>query len=416
MIRTISFAGPLLACLFLLVKSQQASELDHSAVPISTEPNDVDSTSDASDTGVTESADQEPSNATRDGEFNEIAPSEHDLPPLSPEMIALRDRIRRCLEFYFTRNLNSRDHSVWSIMHAFIGFGVDTQIDVGGPGGKRVNAISWLCGNRPCRGVRLLYSINGQLRASVGPGLQGHDGQFLAMLAQSRVKMDYPLIVDGKQFTVADLVELEKSTCRPYSELTFKLIGLVHYLDIEATWKNDRGTDWDLPRLIKHELAQPINGATCGGTHRMMGFSYAVRKRERRGQPVNGQWRRAQKFVQDYHTYTFRLQNPDGSFSTNYFRGRANRADTERRLETTGHILEWLVFSLPKEELREPKTVLAVQYLTELLDENRYRTWPDGPRGHALHALALYSERVFGDLPGQRRMQLARANRGQRSQ
>ena len=26
--------------------------------------------------------------------------------------------------------------------------------------------------------------------------------------------------------------------------------------------------------------------AACGGTHRMMGFSYAVRKREQRGEPI----------------------------------------------------------------------------------------------------------------------------------
>ena len=51
----------------------------------------------------------------------------------------------------------------------------------------------------------------------------------------------------------------------------------------------------------------------------MTGFSYAVRKREQRGEPIEGQWLRAKKFVDDFHEYTFKLQNPDGSFSTEWF-------------------------------------------------------------------------------------------------
>ena len=34
--------------------------------------------------------------------------------------------------------------------------------------------------------------------------------------------------------------------------------------------------------------------------------------------------------------------------------------------------------------------------------QNRDHDWEIGPRGHALHALALYDERVFGSKPGDR--------------
>ncbi len=276
---------------------------------------------------------------------------------------------------------------------------------------KRVNAIGYLCYNGICNGQQLFYTSNGKIQARIGPGVQGHPGQFLAMLAQSRVKTDYPLLIEGQRFTVADLIQYEKETCRPKTELTFKLIAFMHYLKSDDRWKSNDGQIWDLPRLIKEELAQPIVGAACGGTHRMTGFSYAVRKREQRGEPFTGQWERAKIFVDDFHEYAFRLQNPDGSFSTDWFAGRADNGPPSRRLETTGHITEWLAYSLDKEKLVEPRMVKSVSYLTNLLIEHRDEKWGIGPLGHGLHALAMYDERIFAGQPGSRAVELAGARK-----
>src|SRR5205085_490231 len=103
----------------------------------------------------------------------------------------------------------------------------------------------------------------------------------------------------------------------------------------------------------------------------------------------------------------FKLQNPNGSFSTEWFVVRADFGDTARRLQTTGHITEWLAFSLSKEQMVEPRMVKSVRYLTELMLDNRHEKWSIGPLGHAIHALAIYDERVFGGQPGQREAQLA---------
>jgi hypothetical protein len=189
--------------------------------------------------------------------------------------------------------------------------------------------------------------------------------------------------------------------------LTFKLISLTHYLKSDQMWRSNDGETWDIPRLIKEELAQPIIGAACGGTHRLTGFSYAVRKREQRKEPITGQWLRAKKFIDDYHEYTFKLQNPDGSFSTAWFAGREDNGGPGRRLETTGHITEWLVYSLPKDDLTDPRMVKAVDYLANLLIDNRHEKWGIGPLGHGLHALAMYDERLFEGQPGKRAEQLA---------
>ena len=239
-------------------------------------------------------------------------------------------------------------------MHEIIAFGVDAQLYRDGPQGPKVNAIGWLCYNGSCKGEQMLYLDRGNLVARKGPGVQGHSGQFLAILAQSHLPIDYPMLVHGKSFTIADLVEHEKADCQPGEELTFKLIGLMHYLDSDATWTSRYGEQWSIPRLITEELKQPIRGAACGGTHRLMGFSYAINKRIQRGKPMTGEFARAQKFINDYHRYTFSLQNPDGSFSTQWFIRREANPDVDRRLKTTGHIAEWLAFSLPDEELRDP--------------------------------------------------------------
>jgi hypothetical protein len=316
---------------------------------------------------------------------------------LSSELRELRDRLRICLKHYYDRPENAVRRTPWGIMHSLIAFGVDTRIV---SGDSKITAIGYLCFNGAGRGQRMFYLSDGKLLTRVGPGYQGHDGQFLAMLAQSRVRTSYPLRVDGNKFTVQDLIELDKLTCRSGSELTFKLIALSHYLPSNAEWQDKQGQTWSIERLIKEELARPIIGEACGGTHRMMGFSYAVRAREKRGEPFNGQWLRAKKYLDAFHDYTFKLQNEDGSFSTNWFESRGDWGARDRRLRTTGHILEWLLYSLPEEQLTEPRVVKAVDYLTELLWENRDHKWEIGPQGHALHALVLYDQRVFGGKPG----------------
>lgn len=320
--------------------------------------------------------------------------------PLSPEMIDLRDKIRRTLDIYHPRQLNSRDHNAWEVMHSIIAYGVNSNLHDGDPTGKSINSVGWLCYNNPCKGDRMLYLDRGKPAARQGVGVQGHHGQFLAILGQSKVKRDYPVRVSGQEFTLEDLIETEKLGCLAGTELTFKLIALAHYLDSNATWKNYAGQDWSIPRLIQEEIKQPIRGAACGGTHRLMGLSYAVRKRQQQGGDIDGQYARAQKYIGDYHLYTLSLQNPDGSFSTEWFTGRGNRSDKARRLQTTGHILEWMAYSMTPEMLQDPRMVKAASYLSGILLDGQSNAWEIGPLGHAIHALALYDERVFKEREG----------------
>src|SRR5262245_24201515 len=209
-----------------LLKDEPAAEL-HAA------DNPMQSESDAPRSKTKGSATGPAAESTADQSTEESVEKE-----LTPELIELRDRLRQCLAYYYFRPENVATRSPWGSMHWMIAYGVDSQLIVGP---KRVNAIGYLNYNGVCNGQRLFYTSSGKIQAQVGVGVQGHAGQYLAMLAQSRVKTDYPMQVDGQKFTVADLIEHEKLTCRPASELTFKLIALSHYLKSDEKWTANDG-------------------------------------------------------------------------------------------------------------------------------------------------------------------------------
>ena len=130
------------------------------------------------------------------------------------------------------------------------------------------------------------------------------------MLAQCNVSPDYPIRVSGKEFTIHDLIKSEQKTCQSRTELTFKLIGLGHYLSSDANWLDERGETWDIPRLIREERNMPIRGSACGGTHRLAGLSLAYQRREARNEPIDGEYLEAKNFIKKYQQYAFRLQKP----------------------------------------------------------------------------------------------------------
>ena len=238
------------------------------------------------------------------------APEVTAPPPLTKQLVMLRSRVRSVLKGYYRKPLNSRDNDPWEVMHGMLAYGVQSRIRQGGANGEPITSVGWLCYNKPCKGQTLMY-VNpaGEVRAKYGVGLQGHLGQLLAMLAQCNVSADYPIRVGKNDFTIHDLIEAEKKTCYPKSELTFKLIALQHYIDLNDKWVNDQGVEWDFSRLIREELAQPIRGAACGGTHRLSGLSLVVKKRLERGEPLDGEYAQAAEFVKKYQQYAFRLQN-----------------------------------------------------------------------------------------------------------
>ena len=324
-------------------------------------------------------------------------------PPQTRRFTRLRSLIADTLATYQRRPLNTANNTPWEVMHGFIAFGIPTQVRVGGSSGGLVNAIGWMNMGGRCRGQVMLAAVGDRVVAQKGIGVQGHSAQYLAILAQCRVAMNSPISIQSKSFTVADLVEEEKLSCQTKTELTFALIGLAHYLPDDAEWQSRDGKSWTLEKLVAEEIEQPIRGAPCGGTHRLFGLAYGCQRRLRATGRLDGHYARADKFVRDYQNFALtKLQNPDGSFSTEWFKYPADREDDiDRKVQTTGHILEWLVASLDQEALYQPRVVAAVEFLATALARQPSREWKIGPMGHALHALTIYQERAWGTvLPG----------------
>jgi len=333
-----------------------------------------------------------------------ITPAGTAAPPPATQRIArLQTRIAQTLATYQRRPLNTATHTPWEVMHGFIAFGIPTKVRVGGPGGDLVNSIGWMNMGGRCRGQVMLGTDGDRLVAMRGVGVQGHAAQYLAILAQCRVALNSPITLHSRAFTVADLVAEEQAACRAGTELTFALIGLAHYLPTDSEWTARDGGTWSLERLVAEEIEQPIRGAPCGGTHRLFGLAYACQRRLRATGALDGHYRRADQFVRDYQDFALtKLQNRDGSFSTEWFKYPADREDdVDRKVQTTGHILEWLVGSLDQQRLYEPRVLAAAEFLSTSLLREPSRDWKIGPLGHALHALTIYQERVWGVvLPG----------------
>jgi len=322
----------------------------------------------------------------------------------SPAEVRRKQRVESCLAFYIANPETVVERSPWAVMHAMLPFGVEGEVIVGN---KRVNSVQWMCYNGTCRTQKMFTPSGRSFRPNVGGGVQGHEGQFLAMLAQSQVSADYPIVVANKRYSVLDLVRYEMATCREKTELTFKLMALSYYVDTNQSWTAMDRRKWNIEKLVAEELAQPVVGAACGGTHRLMGLTFALRQRKAEGRPIEGHYARAEKFIADYIDYTWTLQNPDGSFSSNWFESRGHEQNKERLVQTTGHILEWLMFTLPKERLEDPRILKSVDFLLNNIWDDRNHKWPIGPRGHATRAIALYQQRVYGVQPGQRHTEMA---------
>lgn len=317
---------------------------------------------------------------------------------LSVELKKRQARIETCLQHYYLMPVNADQLRPWSVLHGVLGYGQQATISTRG---QEVNAVEYLCANGIGHDRRLLMLNPNGFSVAVGVGFQGHEGQLLAILGQVKTPPDQEILVNDQKFTLQDLIEYEKLGCRPSSELTFKLIGLLNYLPSDEIWNDSTGGKWDLSRMIYEELKQPINGAACGGTHRLMGLSYAVEVRKSRNEPLDGQWKRADAFVQSYIKKTFELQNSDGGFSTEFFEGKSNSSDRIRQIYSTGHVLEWLMIALSDEQVEQPEVGRMVDFLLNLMEaeyrpKGKFDGNDVGPKNHALRALRLYELRVFG--------------------
>ena len=93
-----------------------------------------------------------------------------------------------------------------------------------------------------------------------------------------------------------------------------------------------------------------------------------------------------------------RRRNPERRWHVldRLFSSRAGIPDANRRINTTGHILEWLSLAMTDEELKEPWMQSAANALAMLILDNERTALEGGGMYHAVHGLLLYTNRVYG--------------------
>jgi hypothetical protein len=316
--------------------------------------------------------------------------------PVSPPG-TLRERIEAAVDQVRQRELRT-DHSFWTIFHGILGLG--PSLTLRDPASRSpVNALEYICNGHPIRGLEFVPTAHGlDVRTAAQMFLgQGHQDQFVGEMAQWGVPIDTPLTVNGRKFTFRDFVQHTQMRARVTTnqELSWAIVVLGHYLGTDIAWTNEHGERLTFEDLVHYELRQPIETAACGGTHRLFGLTWVHHLHLQKGGKTEGPWKELDDRMRTYQRRAREMQNSDGSFSTNFFRERGQAADTELRLNTTGHIFEWLALLLGDDELRSPWMQEAANRLALMILEVQNSPMESGSLYHAAHGLLIYYSRLY---------------------
>ena len=313
---------------------------------------------------------------------------------LSPQEQFLQ-LLDRAIETTSKRTLTANSHSPWQIFHCILALRDQTVLRLGD---QKVNAIEWLSTAEPQFDKQpwLLLTPHG---AKFHPytrmyAFEGHPSQFLALLSHTNLPNDYPFHVQGKVVTLNDLVNNTMKEVNTKEEVTWVLWALQHFLKPDAVWTNQANETWSIERLVKIESEAAVVGAPCGGNHRLFALTRARDKYLAQGGKLRGVWFQADQKVKQHIEIARSLQNADGSFSSDFYKGPGHTTDVNKRFNTTGHTMEFLAVALPKERLNEPWVRNAVWMLSRELILQRDTKIDCGPLFHSLDALILYRERL----------------------
>lgn len=306
----------------------------------------------------------------------------------------LQQRIDAAIDQVQRREVQT-SHGFWTVFHALLGVGSDLQL-VDPASGTRVSAIDHISGGGELRGMRFIPTPAG-LDVQIGPVFvgQGHADQFVAEMLEVGVAVDHPFLVDGRQYSLMDFIRHTQSRVRVTEdqELSWAIVAIGQSLGTNVQWTNRFGESLRFEDLVRYELAQDVEGAACGGTHRLFGLHWVYQLHLDSGGAATGVWQEVAEKMRRYQDRARELQNPDGSFSTDFFRGPGSVDDMQQRINSTGHIFEWLALSLPDDQLQASWVREAANALALMILDIQSSPMEGGTLYHAAHGLRLYRAR-----------------------
>lgn len=308
-----------------------------------------------------------------------------DLPQLINDAVSISSR----------RYLTADVHTPWQIMHGLLALRDQYKIKVDG---EKVSALNWLTERRFYKGQPIIEHTahGGRFHTFTEPyAFEGHPNQFLAIATMSELPVDFAFNTTvGGQVTIQDMINNAKADVNDREEITWTLWALSRYLPVDTEWFSAAGEPWSIERLVQIQTyANPVDAA-CGGTHGLFALSLARNSYLSTGRPLRGIWLEADQKIKRFVAKSKSLQNPDGTFSTEYFKGPGKSSEFGKRIATSGHILEFLMVAAQDDQLQQEWMQKAVFAVANDLVENRKAAADCGPLYHALHALVLYRQRA----------------------
>ena len=334
-------------------------------------------------------------------------------------MAALKRSIEIVLVANTRRGVNTRDNSPNEVMLMALPYGADARVFQPNPNhnprdrnaanvptGNSVYSIGALCWNTPCNGKTLLRSDGKRVIARVGHGYQNQAGSFAAMMAMSNIMPNYELKVGGNSYTIADLLESERHSVSRGMNMSMTLVALSFYSPSTDQWKNEFGETWNIEKMVTSELNRSIDQGTSDVTDWLLGLTAAVQLYESDNIPIRGPMALAKRQLKVYQDFVLSIQNDRYLWHPRFFLYKGFNPNAFDTMFSGGHILRWLVFSLPDKELQDPQVVRAVMNLTSTVNRVRPETMANSMSTKqleslavSLHALSLYYQRTFGETP-----------------
>ncbi|QDU37440.1 hypothetical protein Mal4_17520 [Maioricimonas rarisocia] len=315
---------------------------------------------------------------------------------------ALLELVETAITKTSRRYLDVDRHTPWQIMHGLLAYRNNYLLK---SGDGHVNAIEWITNGARYRGTHWFEVTQYGGRAhpfTVPYAFEGHVNQFTAILSMSNLPTDHPIkVAGGRTITVADLVRHAKMSVSTKEELTWTLWFLTHYVEPDAEWVNQQNQQWSMEYLVRIQTRSSVTRAPCGGTHNLFALAYARNAYLRKHGQLHGAWLEADQKLKQHIAAAKALQNADGTFSTEFFKGRGFSYDFNERIKSSGHMLEWLMMALPSNRLDEEWVKRAVKAVANDLVTNSSQPAECGPLYHAVHSLVLYRDRVAPPAPAE---------------
>ncbi len=330
----------------------------------------------------------------------EPAPSPSLADPLAAQVDeAIRVNSRRYLE--------TDIQTPWQIIHGLLAYRREYVVK---EHGNKVNALEWIASGAKFHDQpwfeKTAYGAHAHAYNGHPYEFQGHPCQFMACMTMCDLPLDFKFQAGGGEtVTLADLIHGAQAEVNDREEVTWVLWFLAHYLESDAQWTNKDGEPWSMERLVQVEMGKTVTASACGGCHGLFALAYSRNGFLASGRTLYGPWMEADQKVRRHIEMARMYQNPDGTFSSNSFQGPGHSDDLEKRLGTTGHILEFLDVALPQSRLSEEWVRRAVAALADELIRNRLTPCECGALYHAVDGLTIYRTRVWPELQTPRRIQ-----------